>query len=170
MASRDIRDLEPNTRAKAERFLILCAAADFDVLIYCTYRPDSEQAILYRQSRTIGQIKDMARKLSDVYGRDDLSKVLLGVGPHNGPHVTNAAPGQSLHGYGLAFDGVPMNQGKPVWSSSATEWQVYGELAETAGLSWAGNWIGFKEYPHCQQKNMRWKDLIQTGRPAMREA
>lgn len=170
MASRDINDLEPNTRQKAFRFLDLCDGADFDALIYCTYRPDDEQAILFRQSRTLGQIKAMSRKLSDVYGRDDLAKILMGVGRQHGKHVTNAAPGQSMHGYHMAFDGCPLNHGKAIWNRRAPEWQTYGKLAEMAGLSWSGNWVGFKEFPHCQQKGMRWEDLIQTSRPIMREA
>ena len=158
MASRNIDDLQYNVRIKARNFLTLCEEAGLEVLIYCTARGMEEQSILYRQSRTLSEIKAKAKELSDVYGRSDLAKILMSVGPQSGPHVTNAGPGQSLHNYGLAFDGVPMIHGKPIWDVKSPLWQVYGDIAERAGLSWSGNWKGFKEYPHCQDG--RWQDLI----------
>jgi len=162
--SRRIEDLDSGTRAKAERFLVLTEEAGLDVLIYCTLRTFTDQAILYRQSRTLSVIKKMAHELSDTYGRSDLANILLEAGPQSGPHVTNAAPGQSLHNYGKAFDGVPLRGGKPVWGTSDKDdirlWTVYGELAEMAALEWAGRWISFKEFPHCQQSGARWRDLI----------
>lgn len=171
MASRSIDDLDPSFRLKAKRFEIICADAGVDLLIYCTLRSFDEQAILYRQSRTLARIKEKARELSDVHGRSDLAKILLDVGPQSGPHVTNAAPGQSLHNYGLALDGTLLVGGKPLWHDTegggAAEsehdermWQIYGELADMAGMEWAGHWIGFREYPHCQQSGARWQDLI----------
>ena len=170
MASRDIHDLDKATRIKAERFIVLCDENDFDVLIYCTLRSPEDQSILYRQSRSLSIIKNKARELSDTHGRSDLAQILMSVGPQSGPHVTQAAPGQSLHNYGMAFDGVPMRGGKPVWGSRASDdlslWRQYGELASMVGLEWAGNWTNFVEFPHCQQKNERWQDLIQTVRAA----
>jgi peptidoglycan L-alanyl-D-glutamate endopeptidase CwlK len=164
MASRKLEDLEATTRTKAERFVMMCDESGLDVLIYCTHRPMLEQAMLYRQSRTLKKIKSKARDLSDVYGRSDLAKILMNAGPQSGPHVTNAAPGQSLHGYRMAFDGVPVRNGKPVWGTSDPDdmklWQKYGELAQMAGLEWAGHWMTFKEFPHCQQKNTKWQELI----------
>ena len=83
----------------------------------------------------------------------------MSVGPQSGPHVTNAAPGESLHNYGYAFDGVPMVCGKPEWDAESELWQVYGDIAVDCGLIWAGNWKKFKEYPHCQE-DYEWKDLL----------
>lgn len=158
MASRDIEDLQYSVKVKAKEFQFLCEQAGLEVLIYCTTRSFEEQSILYRQSRTLTEIKAKARELADVYGRSDLAKILMGVGPQNGPHVTNAGPGQSLHNYGFAFDGVPMTHGKPMWDKESPLWQVYGELANRAGLEWAGDWKGFVEFPHCQEG--RWQDMI----------
>ena len=117
MSSRSLDTLDPGTRHKAERFLSLADDATLDVLIYCTLRTTEEQAILYRQSRPLSKIKIKAHELSDTYGRSDLAKILLDVGPQHGAHVTNAGPGQSLHNYGYAFDGVPLRHGKPVWGT-----------------------------------------------------
>ena len=164
MASRKLEVLEVSTRSKAERFVVLCDGSELDVLIYCTYRSMEEQAVLYRQSRPLAEIKQKARDLADVHGRSDLAQILMSAGAQSGPHVTNAAPGQSLHGYRMAFDGVPMRNGKPVWGTSdpvdMAMWQKYGELAEMAGLEWAGHWMTFKEFPHCQQKGAKWQELI----------
>lgn len=130
MPSRSLSDLHPSTRAKAEAFLDLCAAAGLDVLIYCTFRSPAEQAQLYAQGRTVP-----------------------------GAIVTNARPGESLHNAvdaagnpaARAFDGVPMRAGKPVWAKGDPLWKTYGALGEKAGLEWAGRWISFQEFPHLQE-------------------
>ena len=164
MASRSLADLDATTRLRAERFEVLTREAGLDVLIYCTLRSFEEQAILYRQSRPLSQIKKKSQELAVTYGRDDLARILMDAGPQSGPHVTNAAPGESLHGYGKALDGVPMRAGKPVWGTKAREdlilWKMYGELGQAAGLEWAGKWIGFKEYPHLQAPDSSWRLLI----------
>ena len=160
MASRNLDDLDHPFRGKARKFIILCEQAGLEVLIYCTARGLEEQSILYRQSRTLSEIKAKAKELADVYGRSDLAKILLDVGPQNGPHVTNAGPGQSLHNYGLAFDGVPIIHGKPIWDTESPLWRLYGDIAEMAGMDWSGSWIRFTEYPHCQEHDVRWQDLI----------
>ena len=53
--------------------------------------------------------------------------------------------------------------GKPVWDDSDPLWQIYGEIAQAAGLDWAGEWLGFKEYPHCQLPSANWRKLIKTA-------
>lgn len=170
MASRNIDDLQYPIRVYCRNLIELGKDQGMDILVYCTARSFEDQAILYRQSRPIATIKAKARELSDTHGRSDLAKILLGVGPQNGPHVTNAAPGESLHNYGEAFDAVPVVHGKPLWIDTEGGgviedehdeklWQKYGELARYVGLEWAGDWRGFKEYPHCQS-DVKWQDLI----------
>lgn len=132
MASRNLDDLHPIIRAKAARFLKKCEAEDIQVLIYCTYRSDEEQAELYAQGRT-----------------------------KPGRIVTYAKPGQSRHNYrmdgcpaSLAFDCVPLRHGKPVWGNTKREdwmlWQDVGHIGESVGLEWAGRWKRFREFPHFQ--------------------
>ena len=167
MASRKLDDLQPETREKALLFLELAKDAEFPVLIYCTYRSDHEQACLYRQSRSLPVIKHKADQLRFNFGRPDLAQLLMDVGPQYGRHVTNAGPGQSLHGYRCALDGVPLVGGKPVWDDDTPEeraiWARYGELVELAGLEWSGRWTQFKETPHAQEPGMDWRELIKRG-------
>lgn len=168
MASRRLSDLHPDTRRKVSTFLALAEDAHFPVLIYCTYREDEEQARLFRQGRTISEIVAKAEELRTEYGRMDLAKLLMDVGPQYGRRVTNAGPGQSLHRYRYAADGVPLRDGKPIWDDEVPEdkaaWARYGELAEAAGLEWSGRWQHFKETPHIQEPGVRWQDLIREGR------
>jgi peptidoglycan LD-endopeptidase CwlK len=125
MPSRKIDDLHPLVAARAKRFLIDCTANGLDVLITCTTRTNQEQDALYDQGRTLP-----------------------------GKIVTNVSGGNSFHNWGLAFDVVPMRNGKPVWGTSAKEdkalWQAVGKIGVDAGLEWGGNWISFKDYPHFQ--------------------
>jgi peptidoglycan L-alanyl-D-glutamate endopeptidase CwlK len=130
MASRSTLDLDPRVRAMCVDFLTRCQAAALDVIVTCTYRSNAEQASLYAQGRTAP-----------------------------GAVVTNARPGQSLHNRtvngapsALAFDVVPLRDGKCVWSSDDPIWQKVGAIGEAAGLEWAGRWETFREYPHFQSK------------------
>ncbi len=127
MSSRSLDDLHPEFRTLANLFLQRCAGASLDVLVYCTLRSAIEQSVLYAQGRTTP-----------------------------GAIVTNAPAGESAHQYGLAFDAVPMNNGKPCWDSADPHWQLYGSIAENSGLEWAGApSFPFREFPHCQMPNWR---------------
>lgn len=164
MASRELSDLAPDVRRAALGFLSAADAAGFGVLVYCTYRDPTEQARLYRQGRSLAEIRAKATELEREWQRPDLAEILLMVGPQHGKKVTNAAPGQSAHNYHAAFDGVPMVGGKPQWSKKTEQeksaWQTYGELGEAAGLEWAGRWRSFREFPHLQRAGFAWRDLI----------
>ncbi len=125
MASRDLADLEPETRARARHLLDLARAAGIDLLVTCTYRSPSEQAELYRQGR----------------------------GGVSGRRVTNARAGDSWHNWRRALDVVPLRAGKPVWGTTGADgllWQRVGKLGEQAGLEWAGRWRSFPEFAHFQ--------------------
>lgn len=161
MASRDILSLETEALELAQRFISLCQENEFDVLIYCTHRHVREQAVLYRQGRALSTIKKKAAELRNTYGRPDLADVLMDVGPQYGKRIlTYAGPGQSMHNYGLALDGVPMDNGKAIWSASDPAWETYGRLGVEAGFEWAGNWRRFKEFPHLQVPGSKWRELI----------
>jgi len=154
MASRDLGDLVREARHKASRVQQACReAGGFDLLIYCTLRPLEEQARLYRQSRSRREIDLKISKFRD-RGLEFLADLLEGVGPCYGRHVTNAAPGESWHNYGEAWDAVPLICGKPAWNylEAKSYWDAYGEAVRQVGMHWAGDWTGFREYPHAQLK------------------
>ena len=122
--SRKVEDLHPKVAALCRKFLDLCDEAGIDVMLTSTYRDNESQAELYAQGRT-----------------------------KPGNKVTNAKPGQSFHNWRVAFDVVPLRNGKAVWGTSGEDgklWQLLGEIGESIGLEWAGRWVSFKEYPHFQ--------------------
>lgn len=144
MASRSIEDLHPITREKAKRFLKKAEESGIEVLIYCTYRPPEEQELLHMQGRleeygiTFEELNRRRKKL----GLWELSK------EEAQKIVTYSKPWQSYHQYGLAFDCVPSNGGKPDWNSPA--YTQLGKIGKEVGLEWAGEWRNFKETPHFQ--------------------
>lgn len=118
--SRNLNDLAPIVKAKAEAFIAACAAQGVDVLITSTYRDAESQDALYAQGRTAP-----------------------------GQKVTNAKAGQSWHNWRCAFDFVPIVNGKAQWNDHALFLHC-GEIAESVGLEWAGRWKSFNELAHCQ--------------------
>lgn len=143
MPSRRIEDCHPLLQPKLKQFLDECERAEIDILITCTYRSNAEQADIYASGRT-----------------------------KPGRILTYAKPGQSRHNFtvngkpaSLAFDCVPLRGGKAVWgtggngldsnpSDDATDdlelWQRVGAIGESCGLSWAGRWKRFREFPHFE--------------------
>lgn len=124
-SSRNLSDLQPEVADKCQAHLDACAAEGIDLLITCTLRDWEEQHRLYLQGRNAP-----------------------------GNIVTKADAGDSAHNYGLAYDVVPMRNGKPVWGTiadmDAALWARVGELGESVGLEWAGRWKSFKELAHFQ--------------------
>ena len=61
-----------------------------------------------------------------------------------GPNVTNARAYQSYHQHGLAADSAFLHDGKIVISEknpwAMKGYQLFGEVAESVGLTWGGNW------------------------------
>ncbi|MEO7581097.1 MAG: M15 family metallopeptidase [Massilia sp.] len=61
-----------------------------------------------------------------------------------GPGVTNAAAFQSWHQYGMAADCAFLREGRIVISEkdpwALRGYQLYGEVAESLGLTWGGRW------------------------------
>lgn len=121
--SRKIEDLHPKVKVLCEKFIDECKKQGIDVLITSTYRDGASQDALYAQGRTTA-----------------------------GKIVTNARAGQSYHNWRVAFDFVPIVNGKAQWSDVAT-FTKCGVIAESVGLEWAGRWKKFKELAHCQFTN-----------------
>jgi peptidoglycan L-alanyl-D-glutamate endopeptidase CwlK len=102
--SRDIKDLHPVVAAKAKTFIALCKTEGIDVLITSTYRDNESQNAIYAQGRT-----------------------------KPGRIVTYAKGGQSFHNYRLAFDFVPIVNGKAQWSDART-FKRCRQIGESLGL------------------------------------
>ena len=118
--SRDLKDLDPYVAGLAKQFIAACKKQGIDLLVTSTYRDNESQNALYAQGRTkAGRI------------------------------VTNAKAGQSFHNYRLAFDVVPIVNGKPQWNDFRT-FQKIGAIGKSIGLDWAGDWRTFKELAHFQ--------------------
>lgn len=123
--SRDLNELHPVVKSKAESLLKLAKQQNIDLVITSTYRDDESQAALYAQGRT-----------------------------KPGLIVTNAKPGQSWHNWRCALDVVPIRNGKPVWGTTGLDgdlWRKVGEIGESVDLEWAGRWTGkLREMAHFQ--------------------
>jgi peptidoglycan L-alanyl-D-glutamate endopeptidase CwlK len=118
--SRKLEDLHPKVKTLCENFVKTCAKVGIDVIITSTYRDGESQNALYAQGRTTP-----------------------------GKIVTNAKAGQSFHNWRVAFDFVPVVNGKAQWNDTAL-FTKCGQIAEALGLEWAGRWTRFREMPHCQ--------------------
>ena len=118
--SRDIKELHPKVADLCQLFLDKCKEQGIDVIITSTYRDKESQQALYDQGRT-----------------------------KPGNIVTKAKPGQSFHNWRVAFDFVPVVNGKAQWNDISL-FKKCGEIAKSIGLEWAGDWKSFKEYAHCQ--------------------
>lgn len=117
-----------------------------------TLRTFQEQANLFAQGRT---------RLFDANGRR-LGK------------VTNAAAGQSIHNYGLAFDIVLLvdNDNNKSFESVSydttadydrdrkPDWMEVTNIFKKNGWTWGGDWKRFKDAPHFEKNfGFTWRQL-----------
>lgn len=119
---------------EAVRPMLVSASRNWDLL-----KPDFTQRLL-----TVFKIMkekygyDMA--ILEGYRSPERQDMLAGMGKS----VTNAAAFQSWHQYGLAADCAFMRDGKLVISEKDAwamhGYQLYGEVAESVGLTWGGRW------------------------------
>ena len=152
--SRSLLDLRPEFGRLVGEWLNRCNAKGVAVLIHCTRRTPEQQDALYQ----IGRRGVDGEKI-----------------------VTNAKAGQSFHQYGAAIDAVPWewydDAAKPGletrldWSPFDSEgdldarWSVMVASAEDVGLDWSGNWKGFREYVHFQERGVSLEGLRGHGDP-----
>jgi peptidoglycan L-alanyl-D-glutamate endopeptidase CwlK len=120
ISSRKLSDLTLETQEKAKALIAGCLLEGITLLVYCTYRDNESQDALYAQGRTT-----------------------------KGAIVTKVKGGMSFHNYRIAFDAVPLINGKEQWDN-VTLWKRVGAVAEQAGLNWGGSWQGFVDKPHFQ--------------------
>ncbi|MFC7516950.1 M15 family metallopeptidase [Herbaspirillum sp. GCM10030257] len=73
-----------------------------------------------------------------------------------GPHVTNAKAFQSYHQFGLAADNGFYRDGRLVISEkdpwAMTGYQLYGQYAESVGLTWGGHWT-MRDFGHVELRD-----------------
>ena len=131
--SRNLDDLAPPVKKRAEAFIAAAKAKGIDLLVTSTYRDSESQNALYAQGRTAP-----------------------------GNIVTRAKAGQSWHNWRCALDVVPLVNGKAIWDDHAM-WKQVGEIGKSCGLEWAGDWKTFKEYPHFQYTGGMTLAQLQSG-------
>jgi peptidoglycan L-alanyl-D-glutamate endopeptidase CwlK len=136
-SERNLKTLQPNAEARFREWLRAARKAGIPAVIICGTRTFAEQADIYAQGRT-----------------------------KPGPIVTKAAPGDSMHNYGVAidfvvFDGVDEKGGvgQPRWDSPLMA--KAGQIALGMGLDWGGAWQTFKDTPHIQLAGLRIAGLRQ---------
>ena len=150
----NMSDLVPDFRRKAEQLLKRCRQRGVEMRPYFTLRTPFEQAKLWRQSRSIEEIREKVAEFRDG-GANFLAYCLESVGPQHGAHVTNAPPGFSWHRWREAVDCFWVVDGKTEWSTikrvdGLNGYRVYAEEATNLGLSAGGLWTSFKDWPHVQ--------------------
>lgn len=171
--SRNLEALDPETQARARRWLAACEDAGLDVLVTCTTRTFAEQTALYAVGRTTpGNRCKCGKKLNPI-----------GTCPKHpkGLTVTKAKAGESEHNWKRAIDFVPMRHGKPIWETNGNGidenplddetdnlelWQRIAQLAKAEGFEWGGDWKSFPDMPHLQYVAGRptWRQLL-TANP-----
>ncbi|MGO7033770.1 glycoside hydrolase family 75 protein [Rhizobium ruizarguesonis] len=151
-----LSDLVPAFRATVEKLLAVCAEQNVRMVPTFTLRTPAEQALFWRQSRSIFEINkaiDMLRS----EGANYLADILEGVGPHNGPHVTNALPGNSWHQWAEAIDCMWEVDGKFIDSDTkkvdgVNGYRFYAETAKGMRLDPGFFWTSFKDSGHVQMR------------------
>lgn len=136
--SRDPADLHPTVRGMLEQHIRECEDHGVQLLVTSTYRSIDSQDALYAQGRTTpGRI------------------------------VTNAKGGQSFHQWRVAYDVVPLVNGKPVWDTTGPNlrlWKLVGALGMLCGLEWGGKFTTLLDYPHFQFRNGLSLEDFQQGK------
>lgn len=128
--SRKISDLHPIVTKLCNDLIQECDSAGIDIMVTSTYRDIESQNELYKVGRTIKGANVTAKKPM-------------------GDKLTNASGGKSFHNYRVAFDVVPIVNGKAIWNDYDL-WHQIGKIGKSVGLEWAGDWVSFKEYAHFQ--------------------
>lgn len=120
LKSRNIDLLRPDVAANCDKFLRLCKAAGYPVLVTSTVRDEEYQAHLYEQGRT-----------------------------RPGSIVTNSKrPTFHWDKAGLAFDICKNRKGEEY--SDMAFWKGVSAIGKAMGFSWGGDWKSLVDMPHFQ--------------------
>jgi hypothetical protein len=154
--SRDLNDLIPEFRTKVKELLDLCDQSGYIMRPFFTLRTPYEQAKLWRQSRSFGEIQNKISDLEEA-GANFLAHCIQDVGPQYGRKVTNAIPGFSWHQWGEAVDCFWLLDNKAEWSAEKkvngkNGYNNYATAAKSLGLTAGGFWSSFQDWPHIQMQ------------------
>jgi len=149
---RDRNKLRPEVLLKLEHLEKLAEENNINFIVTQTLRSQEEQAAYYAQGRLPLEVTNELRlkaKLGPLTNKE------------NHRFVTKAKTvWDSFHAYGLAFDvAICDTYGKISWdtegdwnSDGISDWVNLGNLGESIGLEWGGNWSSFRDLPHFQYR------------------
>ena len=149
-----LEGLEPKIYEMTSSLLDSLKSAGVEMRPCVAIRTPTEQAKLWRQSRSIEEIVSAIARLRNG-GASYLAHVVDAVGPQHGPPVTQALPGLSWHQWGEAVDCFWAVNGGAEWSTSKildgiNGYKIYASRAKEFGLVAGGLWRSFKDWPHVQ--------------------
>lgn len=113
------QELLPLVQQKLKEHKELCAKHGLFFNVTSTYRTIEDQDVLYKQGRENG-----------------------------GNIVTNAKGGQSYHNWRVAYDVVPILNGKNTYDEAVL--RAIGYFGTQVGLEWGGDFKTFPDLPHFQ--------------------
>lgn len=150
--------LEPQFRERLEAVLGDLRDEGIEMRVTAGLRTPSEQARLWRQSRSREEIDAAVRHLRQG-GAWYLADVLSESAPAHGPPVTRALPGLSWHQWGEAADCLWIVNGVAEWSLARivnrdNGYHAYARAAEAAGLAAGGFWPRLADWPHVQKRKV----------------
>ena len=147
-----IENLSPKTQILLKMWLTECIIQGLDILITQTDRSMDLQNAYYSQGReTLPQVNARRKKVGLSEIKDHENKV-----------VTKAPGGKSPHNWKMAWDFVPLVDGKPAWNRIDL-FDKAGEISRKISyqgysLEWGGDFKTIKDKPHIQLKN--WKNYV----------
>jgi peptidoglycan L-alanyl-D-glutamate endopeptidase CwlK len=134
--SRKIEDLHPKLQELCKKHIEACNARGVTIQVTNTLRDAEYQAYLYAQGRT-----------------------------RTGSIVTNMKE-IGPHGFGLAYDVVPVVKGNAAWNDNKL-WTIIGDEGKKLGLTWGGDWKSISDKPHFEYTGgLKAADLRTGKRPA----
>ena len=117
--SKQIEDLHPVVRELCKKHIDACAKRGIKIIVTSTLRDQEYQSKLYAQGRSVP-----------------------------GNIVTNM-PLIGPHGFGMAYDVVPVVDGQAVWNNNKL-WSVIGEEGKKLGFTWGGDWKSIVDKTHFE--------------------
>lgn len=145
----DLNLLVPEFRVKVVAVLAECASRGFVLRPFFTSRTPSEQARLWRQSRTADQLTTAAARLIEK-GAPWMAAILVKQPPTHGVWATNSLPGNSWHQFGEAVDCFLVENKHAIWNDKHPGYAAYASVARDQGLNAGFFWKGTTDTVHVQ--------------------